>query len=523
MAGKTKEMSKIKQVLRQHLDGVSNRQIAANLGLNKETVNKYVRKGKEDNMKVIELLELDDPILDHRMTGGNPAYVDRRFEKFKLKLPYFEDQMGHKHVTIKRLWEEYILENPDGYQLTQFRFHYKQNTKAKARPSTVLKDLYNPGEKGYIDFAGDRLSYVDIETGEIISPQTFVASLPCTDYGFALAVPSQKSEDFIYALTCFFQDIGGVPKILVPDNLKSAVTKTDPYEPVINKVLEDMANHYGCVTIPARPYKAKDKSTVENHVKLVYQRVYAELRNITFYSLKELNVAIAEKMMAHNRKRMQQHPYSREEHFLAIEKPALKPLPEKAFEIKSYTTLKVAVNGCIYLGRDKHYYSVPYQYIHQSVKVIYTRTLVRVFKGEECIATHPRDYALGKYTLVSDHLASHSKAYRERSKEYYINRASTIMTEFGEVVRYMFLTASQPEEVYYKGCDGLLHLSRATDPMLFRRACEAALKHQRYNYLFINNLVKSRCSGLDELDTSPLESFSPPSGHRNIRGKNEFK
>ncbi len=523
MAGKTKEMSKIKQVLRQHLDGVSNRKIAANLGLNKETVNKYVRKAGEDNMKLAELLELDDPVLEFRMTGGNPAYVDERFETFKLKLSYFEEQMGHKHVTLIKLWEEYIWENPEGYQLTQFRYHYQQNTKAKNRPSTILKDLYNPGEKCYLDFAGDRLKYIDRETGEIIYPQTFVGSLPCTDYGFALAVPSQRSEDFIYAITRFLLEIGGVPKILVPDNLKAAVIKSDPYEPEINKVLEDMANHYGCVILPARPRKPKDKCTVENQVKLIYQRVYAELRNETFYSLEELNAAIAEKMKAHNRKRMQQHPYSREEHFLAIEKPALKPLPAKEFEIKSYTNLKVGLNSCIYLGRDKHHYSVPYQYIHQNVKVIYTRTLVRVFNKEECIATHARAYAQGKYTVVNEHLASHSRAYRERSKEHYINRASSIMVEFGEVVRYMFLTATQPEEVYYKSCDGLLHLARATDPILFRRACEAAMKYQRYNYPFINNLIKSKCKGLDEVTVNSPDYLSPPKEHRNIRGKNEFK
>lgn len=522
MAGKTKEMSKIKQVLRQHLDGVSNRKIATSLGLNKETVNKYVRMAKEDPMKLSELLALEDPVLEHRMTGGNPAYVDTRFESFKLKLPYFEQQMGHKHVTLKKLWEEYILENPDGYQLTQFRFHYKQNCKAKMKPSTVLNDLYEPGEKAYLDFAGDRLEYIDMDTGEVIRPQTFVASLPCTDYGFAYAVPSQRSEDFIHAIICFLRHIGGVPRILVPDNLKAAVTKSDPYEPDINKIMEDLANHYGCVVLPARPGKPKDKCLVENHVKLVYQRVYAELRNMKFYSLEELNTAIAQKMKAHNRKRMQQHEYSREEHFLAVEKPALKPLPEADFEIRSYTNLKVATNGCIYLGRDKHHYSVPYQYMHQSVKVIYTRTLVKVFCRNECIATHQRVYTPGKYTVINEHLASHSLAYRSRSKDYYIHRAESIMDVLGDVVRYMFLTSNQPEEVYYKSCDGLLHLARATDPLLFRKACETALAYQRYSYPFISNLIKSRCSGIDRQKDNDTAKLSPPANHKNIRGRNEY-
>lgn len=321
MAGKTKEMSKVKQMLRLHQNGVSNRQIAAELSINKETVNRYIKRAKGDHLPISELLNLEDPVLQHRMTGGNPAYVDNRFEELKGRLPYYEKELERKHVTLTTLWEEYIVENPNGYSLTQFRYHYRQHTKAKRKnPSSILKDLYVPGEKLFIDFAGDTMEYIDRETGEVIKVQVFVACMPATDYGFAMAVPSQKSEDFIHALTSCFQALGDVPKIIVSDNLKAAVTKTDPYEPQINRIMEDMANHYGCVVIPARPRRPKDKGLVENHVKIVYNRVYAQLRHRKFFSLEELNCAIAEKMLAHNHKRMQQHPYTREEHFLAIEK-----------------------------------------------------------------------------------------------------------------------------------------------------------------------------------------------------------
>ncbi|WP_157363969.1 LuxR C-terminal-related transcriptional regulator, partial [Alkaliflexus imshenetskii] len=154
MAGKIKDMSKVKQMLRLHQNGVSNRQIATELSINKETVNRYIKRAKGDHLPISELLNLEDPVLQHRMTGGNPAYVDNRFEELKEKLSYYERELGRKHVTLKTLWEEYLVENPNGYSLTQFRYHFRQHTKAKRKnPSSILKDLYVPGEKLFIDFA----------------------------------------------------------------------------------------------------------------------------------------------------------------------------------------------------------------------------------------------------------------------------------------------------------------------------------------------------------------------------------
>lgn len=526
MAGKTKQMSKIKQMLQLHLNGVSNRKIAKQLEMNKETVNRYVKRAESDSMNMCELLKLDDPVLEHRMTGGSPAYADKRFDNLKEKLPYIAQEKNRKHVTLKLLWEEYIEENPDGYSLTQFRFHCRQDSLASRKStSTPLKDTYVGGEKIYIDFAGDTMEHIDLETGEVVTVQMFVACLPATDYGFALGVRSQRTEDLVHAIASCFKSIGGVPKIIVPDNLKSAVIKTDPYEPELNRVMEDLANHYGCVVLPARPGKPKDKCLVEDHVKLVYQRVYAPLRNERFYSLEDLNKAVAEKMKAHNQKRMQQQPFTREEQFLAIEKPELRELPPDDFQIRSYADLRVGTNGCIYLGRDKHYYSAPHSLINQSVKVIYTRTMVRLYSQGECVATHQRDYSPGHYTLNREHLASNSLAYRDRSPDYYIAKGKQATRELGEVITYMFATTSAPPEAFYRSCDGLLHLQKTTDPNIFTRACEAALLHQRYRYSFIHQLVKSKCKGLDDARQLELETdcgWLMPD-HANIRGKEHFK
>ena len=262
MAGKTKDMSQIKQLLLLKKEGVSNRKAAEIVGINKETANNYVRKALADRLGIDGLLKLDDPVLEHRLKGGNPAYTDSRFEVFKELLPYLQEEMRRKHVTLKLLWEEYVEEHPDD--------HYS------------LSRCRTGGEKRFLDFTGDTMGYSDLETGEMVQGQAFVATLPASDYGFLLFVPSQRTEDFVYAITQCLKHLGGVPRMLVPDNLKAAVVKTDRYEPSLNRVLEDMANHYGTVVVPARPVRPRDKSNVEGNVRLVYMRVFAELRNETF-------------------------------------------------------------------------------------------------------------------------------------------------------------------------------------------------------------------------------------------------
>lgn len=200
MAGKITEMSKLKQILQLHASGISNRSIASQLGLYKEMVNKYIRQFKTLSVCVEKLLQKDAPELERLFNGGAPAYVDKRFDDFSIQLPYLEKELARKHVTRLRLWEEYTTEYPCGYVFTQFCFHLNQHAIVQT-PSTVLVNIYVAGEKCYVDFAGDPMEYADIDTGEIIKVQTFVGCLPYTDYAFAICVPSQKSEDLIYAIT----------------------------------------------------------------------------------------------------------------------------------------------------------------------------------------------------------------------------------------------------------------------------------------------------------------------------------
>jgi len=507
-------MSKIKQLIQLHESGVSNRQIARTLGLNKGTVNGYVHKFKSGGMQSNELLQLDEPVLAGKFSAGTAAFTDPRFEQFKELLPYFEKELERKHVTRHLLWREYLDKYPSGYRYTQFCYHLNQQLVAR-RPTAILTHV--AGEELFVDFAGDPMEYTDIETGEVIKVQVFVACLPYSGYSFCMAVRTQSTDDFLYALSCGLKHFGGIPKILVPDNLKAAVIKADRYEPELNRVMEDFANHYGFAVYPARSRHPKDKAKVEGLVRIIYSRVYAKLRNQHFLSLEELNRALAEKTLEHNQTRMQRCGYSRQERFLAGERDKLRPLPETAFEKKYYAELKVENNGCIHLARDRHYYSVPYTYIGEKVQVIYTRTLVKIFCRNSLVATHERTAGFG-YTTVSEHLCSAHRFYRERSPEYYMEAAGKKSGVLKELVMAVFDRSDRPPELSYRTCDGLLNIARKTDPQRLEKACRIAIEAEKYSYRFVQSLVSGKSLLMEE-----TENYKPLPETENVRGKHYYQ
>jgi transposase len=510
MAGTPKRMSQIKQLIQLHHQGKSIKNIARSLGMSKNTVKVYLQKIASSELNLQALLKLDDPILEGAFHAGNPAYKDERYGHFIGKLDYFEKELGRIGVTKHLLWEEYRQAYPLGYSHSQFCFHLTQQLIAR-KPSMVLQHI--AGEKLFIDFAGSRLSFIDRETGQIIYCQVFVACLPYSDYSFCMAVRSQCVEDFIYALDCCLRDIGGAPKVLVPDNLKAAIIKASNYEPDVNIALEDFANHYGTTVIPARPRKPKDKALVENQVKLIYTRVYAKLRNQQFFDLASLNTAIREKIRDHNQTRMQQKPYCREENFLANEKHLLGLLPEESFEMKYYRELKVAKNNHIYLAKDKHYYSVPFAFTGSQVQVIYTRTMVKIYAKGAQIAVHVRDYKMGGYTSNKEHLCSNHNHYLGRSPDYYKAKAKERSETLHQLVQLVFEQQRHPEHLY-RTCDGLLSMQRKTDKEIFKKACQMAIEHKNYSYSFVLNILKNKMT-----EQQQTKQDQPLPGHINIRGK----
>lgn len=349
MATQPKSMNIIKQVLTGHKNGLSVRRLADMYKISPTTVQRYVSMAEADPLSLDALLLLEDPELNHRFNGGNPAYCDARFGDIKRRIPHFEQELKRKHMTVQLLWEEYRTDVPDGYSLTQFRYHLNQNLEA-VKPSTGFMVLHEPAAKLYIDFAGSKLSYVDMETGEVIQVETFAAVLPFSGYTFITCVPSQRIEHFLDAIAAALEYFGGVPRLIVPDNLRSAVKKSDKWSPDLTDGMNDLATHYGCNVLPARVRKPKDKALVEDAVHKGYSRIYAPLRNRTFHSLEELNKAVRTLVDRYNSRRMQGCDYSRVERFIAAEKPALLPLPRQAFQMKRHAQLKVAPNSFIQLG-----------------------------------------------------------------------------------------------------------------------------------------------------------------------------
>ena len=526
MAGTVKEMSLIKQVLQLKQRGESNRGIARQLPINKETVNGYMQTIEANGWQIEDLLQTDDPVLEGMFHAGSPAYTDERMKEFLRLLPYFREQLTNRklHVTRQLLYDEYHQTHPDGYGKSQFYEHLKQNLVAQKDITTVLSMTYKPGEKLMVDFAGDKLPYIDPETGEIVKAEVFVASMPYSDYIFVYCVPSQRTEDFLFALRMCLEHLGGVPPIVVPDNLKSAVITPDRHEPDLNKALQDMGNHYGFTVLPCDPGEPTQKALVEDAVRITYNRIAAKLRGRDIVGVLALNKAVEEQNVMLNQTRMQKRPYTREERFHAMEKPQLKPLPEQVFEMRYYADLKVQNNCFVELRHDKitHFYSVPYAYIGRKAKVIFTRSWLKIYVDNQLVATHRRKHEYG-HTYEPEHLASKSRAITERSAAYYITWAGKQSEDCKAYVTEIFnpRRTSNPEEVYYRICGAIISSYRKYEGHLVDLTCRQCLENRVFTYKKFEAILKNNY--LHQADDEPSLFAPVPTDHANMRGNGYFK
>lgn len=320
------------------------------------------------------------------------------------------------------------------------------------------------------------------------------------------------------------EHLGGVPSILTPDNLKSAVISNDRHEPKLNKALEDMGNYYHFVVLPCDPASPTQKALVEDSVRITYNRVYARLRNRTFHSLLELNRAVWELMERHNQTRMQKRPYSREERFHAMEKELLKPLKPEPYEMRLYADLKVQVNCHVELRQDKvtHFYSVPYIHVGKQARVVFTRSWVKVYVEQKLVASHIRSHTYG-YTTVREHLASSCRVIMERSAAYYVEKAKDISPDCHEYVKRIFdpKRTAQPEEVYYKLCNSIVSLRRKYDLATFDLTCRQCMEYGIYSYSKFEAIL--RRNGMNaSADETVIFHAPTPSNHGNMRGKDYF-
>jgi len=503
-------MSKIRQFVRLYMKGESKLKISLHTGLSRNTIKKYLKQIVRLGLTMNEIETMSDEHMD-RLFGEQPVKEKgQRYKDLRAFFPYMDKELRKRGVTRLRLWREYKAAHPDGLTRSPFYEQYKRWLKL-SKPSMHME--HKVGDKMYVDFAGDKLSYVEMETGEIIQAEVFVSILGASQLTYVEATASQRQEDFIQCCENALHYYGGVPQAIVPDNLKPAVIKSSKYEPTLNETYDHFAYHYSTAVLPARAYKPKDKSLVEGAVKIAYQRIYAELRDKVFYSLAELNKAIWEAMEKHNNLLLSGRPYSRRQLFEEMEKKVLQPLPTIRFEFKHRQVSTVSVNGHVCLREDKHYYSVPYQYIGKKVKILFNRSYVEIFFKYGLIARHERikkDYG---YTTIKEHLASTHQFIADWSPERFIGLASEIGAPVEEFIKLVLINKPHPEQGY-KSCMGILSFERKVGKERLIAACSRALDYGIYNYAIIKNILERN---LDRLPIPELSEKAIPE-HSNIRG-----
>lgn len=508
----------LKQIISLHIDGFSNRKIGATLGISRNTVNNYMRLFKASTRSLEELLASDNVDLE-ALFPSSTTIANPRYEELMLYLDGINKARNHPGFTFLFHYQEYVHHAKEPYGYTQFLEHYNRKY-AKFKGSMKLE--HDPGNEMYIDYAGKKLHIVDRTTGEIIAVEVFVAILPNSQYTYVEACHSQKRADLIACCGHALEFYGGVPKAIVSDNLKSAVTRASRYEADINRSFKDFARHYNCAINPTRGYSPQDKALVENAVHLAYQRIYYPLRNMTFFSLNELNKEIRKLLAAYNNLLFKRKQASRLELFQSIEKGHLKPLPTSAYHLKDYRRAKVQKMGYVYFSPDKSYYSVPYRYIGKHTQIHYTSTTVEVYYNHQRIALHQRNSRKGSYSTNRDHLGSTHKYYADWSPEFFKKKASLHGKNVAACIEKIIVSGDCPE-IGYKRAMGLIQLHKAYGSQRLDNACKRAIQADAVAYQRIKNILKNNLdqSSLFYQDLEEDKSHIPV--HGNIRGASSYQ
>jgi len=478
MAFKRIEIMDIRQIIQLKLQGFSNRKAAQILGIHRNSINEYVRLLKTSSISYEELLKLSDKELS-LLFPLKSTLDHKRYEQLNTYYSYFQSELKKPGCTRQTLWREYLQKHPDGYGYTQFNQHFNSWL---YRVKASGKFIHKAGDKMYVDYTGKKLSYIDKTSGEVIEVEVFVGILPCSHYTFVEASLSQKREDFIGSMNRCLRYFGGVPKAIIPDNLKSAVTKSSKYEPVLNKTFKEFALHYGSVINPARSYSPQDKALVEGAVKLVYQRIFYPMSKMQFFSLQELNNQVSLKLKEYNEYLMSQSQVSRQEQFLQIEQDYLSPLPSQNYELCYYKSVKVQKMGYVYLYR--------------------------------------RSYRAGHYTTIREHLSSSHKFYSDWSPNYFEKLAKPLGDCVVLYVQALIKQYTYPE-VGYKQCLGIIALKKTFSTTRINNACKRGLTFHRYGYRIIKNILENNMDF--EQQASSTESDLDIQPHENIRGAQYYK
>lgn len=464
-------MTNYREILRLHSRGISQRSIAESCGCSRNTVAKTLARAKEVGLKWPLEDGMTDADLESRLF---PKDVENPSSRHLPDLEYVHKEMLKAGVTLRLLWLEYCttcrLANAQPLMYSQFCHHYQKFAETKRATMHIPR---KPGEQIEVDWAGQNAGIVSNETGEIIPVHIFVAVLSHSLYTYVEGFMAQDQECWIAAHVNMYRYFGGVTKMLVPDNLKTGVEKSDWYSPTINKVYHEMAEHYDTAVVPARVRRPKDKPGVEGTVGNVSTWIIAALRNRKFFTLAELNQAIHELLDEFNSKPFQKKEGSRLSIFLEQEKPFLLPLPKTTFELATWKIATVQLN--YHIAVDKMNYSVPCEYIKRKVDVRITRQVIEVFYNHQRICSHPRLYGHpGQYSTTQTHMPLDHQAYIQWNGERFVSWAKQIGPNT-EITVKAILSSHKIEQQAYKSCLGLIKLADKYSVTRVEAACQRAL------------------------------------------------
>ncbi len=512
-------MRKTREILRlKWHHGRSHRQIAAALAVGIGTPTEVVRRAHHARITSwTEVEALTDDELEAKLYPPTPTTAERP----PLPDPaYLHLQLRRTHVTLRLLHEEYLQQHDDGYGYTKFVEHYRAWAD---KQQLVMRQVHKAGEKCFVDYAGKKPSYVNPATGERVEVELFVAVMGASNYTYAEATASQKSHDWIASHVRLVEFLGGVPDVFVPDQLKSGVVVASRYEPAIQRTYQEWSQHYSTTILPARPASPRDKAKVEAGVLVAERWILARLRNVTCFSLDELNEHIAKLLADLNDRVMRRYKKSRREIFDELDRPVLAPLPATRFNPGDWSYATVGPDYHVRVERDGHDYSVSYKLVGEAVEIRVGAATVEIFTpgNSKRVASHVRSFVRGGATTLVDHMPAAHRKYREESVADFVTWAEQVGPCTLALVRAILDERPHPEHGF-RSCRGLKNLMRRYTPDRIEAACERALVAGARSYRNVESILKH---GLDKQPLStPAQSSeeAAPLDHENIRGPDYY-
>jgi len=504
-------MRKVREVLRlKHALGMSYRKISAATGVGKTQAAEYVVRAEAAGIAWPVPDGIDDVELDRRLF---PAAGDSERARPAIDGPKISQELKRRGVTLALLWQEYLAEHPNGYSYTRFCELYGA---WKQCISPTMRQTHVAGEKLFVDWAGDTIGVIDPATGAERRARIFVAALGASNYTYAEARWTETLPDWIGAHVNAFHAIGGVPQALVPDNLKAGITKPSRYEPGINRTYQDLADHYGCVVLPTRIVKPRDKAKVEVAVQIVERFVLAKLRNRRFFSLAELNAAIRDCVAAINEKVMRRVGKSRAELLETLDRPALKALPSEPYAYADWKRARVAPDYHIEIAH--HFYSVPSKLIREIVEARITSATVEIFHKGRRIASHAFSPVRNRHTTTPEHMPSAHRRYAEWTPAKMMDEAAKVGSATIALFEAIMKAKPHPEQGF-RSCLGIISLVRNYGPKRVEAACRRGNTIGTTTYGSVASILKH---GLDRAFAQEATPDAPPIRHGNIRGSGYY-